>query len=370
MPVTPAERRARSARSTDGLPLRPTLILVTPYLASANNGNWRTASRWARMLAPRFRVILQSADAPVIGAARERAVALVALHARRSRDATAAWKRAHPDRALVVALTGTDLYRDIPAGDADALASLADADRLIVLQSDALGHLPAVRRAKASVVMQSARTLSPFASKASTRLNAIVVGHLRAEKDPLTAIAAWRHLPADVPATLTLVGGALDPALADDVRRACAADARVRWLGAREHGWTRQAIRRAHVLVVASRLEGGANVVVEALTAGTPVIATRMSGNVGMLGEAYPGYFEVGDARGLATAIARAARDPAWLAQLAAHGDRRARLMTPEAEARALEAAIDAALRGRSARGARMVGRHAPARRAAAKARR
>ena len=347
--------------------MRPTLILVTPYLASANNGNWRTAARWARLLAPRYRVILQSADAPVTGGARESAIALVALHARRSRAAIAAWKRTRPDRALVVALTGTDLYRDVAAGDADALASLADADRLIVLQSDALHHLPAARRAKASVVMQSARALTPFPAKASARLHAIFVGHLRDEKDPLTALGAWRHLPAGLAATLTLVGGALDPELADEVRRACAADERIRWLGARPHGWTRQAIRRAHLLVVASRLEGGANVVVEALTAGTPVIGTRMSGNLGMLGPGYPGYFEVGDARGLAAAIQRAAGDPAWLAELRRLGDRRARLMTPQAEASALAEAVEAALAGRGA-GARMIDRRATARRAPVKA--
>ena len=341
--------------------MRPPLILVTPYLAGANNGNWRTAARWTRLLAPRFRVILQSAEAPVTGGARDRAVALLALHARRSRAAIAAWKRAHPDRALVVALTGTDLYRDVPAGDADALASLADADRLIVLQDDAVRHVPALRRAKASVVLQSARPLAPFAAKASTRFNAILVGHLREEKDPRTALAAWRRLPAHLAATLTIVGGALDPDLGDDVRRACAADARIRWLGARAHGWTRQAIRRAHVLVVASRLEGGSNVVAEAVTAGTPVIATRMSGNLGMLGADYPGYFAVGDARTLAAAIERAARDPDWLASLQRHGELRARLMTAEAEAHALAAAIDAAVAARRG-GARMIGSHASTR--------
>ena len=297
------------------------------------------------MLAPRFRVILQPSDAPVTGGARDGAVAMVALHARRSRAAIASWKRAHPDRALVVALTGTDLYRDVPAGDPDALASIADADRLVVLQEDALRHLPDLRRAKASVVVQSARTLAPWTRKSATRLNAILVGHLRDEKDPRTALAAWRLLPPEVPATLTIVGGALDPAIADDVR-AATADPRVRWLGARPHTWTRQAIRRAHVLVVASRMEGGANVVAEALASGTPVIGTRMSGNLGMLGEDYPGYFEVGDAAGLAAAIAKAARDRRWLASLARRAERRARRMTPAAEAASIVAAVEAGIAG------------------------
>ena len=328
------------------------LILVTPYLASANNGNWRTAARWARMVAPRFRVILQAPGAPL----RDDAVAMLALHARRSREAIARWKRAHPDRALIVALTGTDLYRDVPAGDADALASIAEADRLIVLQDDALAHLAARQRDKASVVVQSARALAPWAHKAATRFNAIFVGHLRDEKDPRTALDAWRRLPADVPATLTIVGDALDPDLATAVRRAMADDARIRWLGPRPHAWTRQAIRRAHALVVTSRMEGGANVVVEALTSGTPVIGTHMSGNVGLLGADYPGMFPVGDADGLASMIARATRDRRWLGALTRRGERLARRMTPDAEARALNAAIDAALASKRG-GARMTAR-------------
>ena len=328
-------------------PMRPALLLVTPFLASANKGNWRTAARWARLLAPDFRVILQSSDDAVTGGARDRAVAMVALHARRSRAAIAAWKRARPDRPLVVVLTGTDLYRDVPAGDADALASISEADRLVVLQPDALRHLPAARRTKASVVPQSARRLAPWPGKAVSRLNAILVAHLRDEKDPRTALAAWRLLPPEVPATLTIVGAALDPSIAEDVRAAERADPRVRWLGARPHAWTRQAIRRAHVLVVASRMEGGSNVVVEALASGTPVIGTRMSGNVGLLGDDYPGTFEVGDAAGLAAAVERAARDRRWLARLERHGERRLRRMTPEAESAALHAAIEAAFEGR-----------------------
>lgn len=316
------------------------LILVTPYLASANNGNWRTAARWARMLAPRHRVIVRPPDAPL----PDDAVALVALHARRSRDAVARWKAAHPDRALVVALTGTDLYRDLPAGDRDAAASVADADRLIVLQGEALASLGPGERARASVVVQSARALVPYARKAASRFHAVLVAHLRSEKDPVTALEAWRSLPRDLAATLTIVGAALEAPLADAVRRATAADRRVRWLGARPHGWTRQAIRRAHALVVTSRMEGGANVVVEALTSGTPVIGTRIPGNAGLLGARYDALFPTGDTEALADLVMRAARDRRWLTALARECAHRGRRLTPEAEARSLVAAIDAAI--------------------------
>ena len=127
---------------------------------------------------------------------------------------------------------------------------------------------------------------------------------------------AWRALPPALPATLSVIGASLDPALGDAARALAQADPRVRVLGARPHGWTRQAIKRAHLLLVPSRMEGGANVVVEAVTSGTPVLGSRISGNVGMLGSDYPGWFDVGDASGLAALVRRAHGDraswPSW----------------------------------------------------------
>jgi len=316
----------------------PTLLLVTPHLAQANNGNWRTAARWARLAAPAWRVIVQRSEDPVGDAMPARL--MLALHARRSRAAIAAWRTSAQRRPLVVALTGTDLYRDVPAGDPDALASLRDADRLIVLQADALAHLPVALRTKARVVHQSARSLAPFAAKSPRRFNVLLVAHLREEKDPRTVLDAWRRLPREAPATLTLIGAALDPALGAAVRALARDDARVRWLGPRPHAWTRAAIRRAHLVVVPSRMEGGANVVVEAVTAGTPVLASRVSGNVGMLGEGYEGYFPVGDSAALAARMADLQRDRGALERLAAQCRSRAPLFTPQAERAALLAAL------------------------------
>jgi putative glycosyltransferase (TIGR04348 family) len=323
------------------------LIVVTPFAAGANNGNWRTASRWARLLAPAYRSLLQTSDAPVSGAGRDDAVAMIALHARRSHAAIAAWSRLVPHRPLVVALTGTDLYRDVAGGDADAIDSLDAADRLILLQDDALTHLPARLRGKAHVVFQSARTLLPWAAKSPRRLNVVLVAHLREEKDPRTVFAAWRMLPAELPATLAIVGAPLDASLGAEAEALATADPRVRYLGPRPHAWTRQAIRRAHVLVLPSRMEGGANVVVEAVTAGTAVIASRMSGNVGMLGADHPGLFAVGDAGALAALVVRACTDRAFLGSLEAAGRARAARFTPDAERAALVRVVEAARRSR-----------------------
>ncbi len=327
------------------------MLLVTPYLAVANNGNWRTAARWARLLADRYRVIVQAANDPVTGGRRDGAVAMIALHARRSAPAIAAWHAARAERALIVTLTGTDLYRDVPAEDAATLASLEAADQLIVLQQDAVRHLPRSHRGKANVVFQSARTLVPWTGKARDQLHCVLVAHLREEKDPRTALAAWAHLPPDLMASLTMIGEALDPALERATRDTVAADPRLRWIGKQPNPATRQAIKRAHLLLVPSRMEGGANVVVEAVTAGTAVLASRISGNIGMLGADYAGYFDAGDARALAQLVARTAREPKFLRELSMQCRRRAKLFTPTAEARSLHAAIDRAL---NAGGARM----------------
>ena len=313
-----------------------TLLLVTPYLADANNGNWRTAARWARLLSPHYRVIVQAARDEVSTGPAAGADAMIALHARRSHPAIAAWRALRPHRPHAVVLTGTDLYRDWPANDPETHDSMAHADRLFVLQDDALKQLPANVQARTRVVFQSARALVPSPRKRSGRLDCVMVAHLREEKDPLTVFAAWRALPADVPATLTIIGAALDPALGRAARDLAAVDPRVQWLGPRAHPWTRQAIKRAHLLLVPSRMEGGANVVVEAVTAGTAVLGSRMSGNVGMLGVDYQGYFEVGEAAGLAALVARCAGDRTLLARLERQCASRAPLFTPRAETAAL----------------------------------
>lgn len=227
-------------------------------------------------------------------------------------------------------LTGTDLYRDLPE-DADACDSLAIADRLIVLQEEGVRALPREHRCKARVVYQSAMALRPV-TKPSTRFNCLFVAHLRDEKDPVTLLHAWERVPQGLPVHLTLVGGALDGALAAAARALQAREPRVRWVGAHPHGWTRQAIKRAHLLIVPSRMEGGANVIVEAVTCGTPVLASRVSGNVGMLGRDYEGYFPVGNAAGLAQLVLRCHGDQRFCRALATQCRARRRLFAPSRE--------------------------------------
>ncbi len=90
-----------------------------------------------------------------------------------------------------------------------------------------------------------------------------------------------------------------------------------------------------------SRLEGGANVISEAIIAGTPLIASRIAGNVGLLGEDYPGYFEVGDTQGLARLLERAGSDAGFLPELKEYCARLAHLFSTEREEMAWAELID-----------------------------
>jgi glycosyltransferase involved in cell wall biosynthesis len=95
-------------------------------------------------------------------------------------------------------------------------------------------------------------------------------------------------------------------------------------------------------------MEGGANVIAEAARIGTPVLASRVSGNIGMLGADYPGFYPLGDDAALAALIKRAAHDRDFYRRLkSALGKRRA-LFAPAAERKALTGVVDEALHLRS----------------------
>ena len=303
---------------------RPVVCLVTPALASANNGNWQTAQRWARMLAGDYEVrLMQQWD-------RSSADVMLALHARRSASSIAAWAEQSPRRPLALVLTGTDLYRDI-AVDAAALHSLALADRLVVLHEGAPADVPAEYRSKCVVCFQSTG-LRHQLPKTALHLRSLMVGHLREEKSPSTYFEAARLLAARDDIRLDHIGAALDPVLGTEARGLAAALPHYRWLGALPHRATLAHIQRAHVLVHASTMEGGAHVVMEAVRSGTPVLASRIAGNVGMLGAGYPGYFEPGDAAGLCKLLARCRDDEAMLRALQAQCAARAPLFEPARE--------------------------------------
>lgn len=293
------------------------------------------------MLAPQYEAGIASSW-PVPTAAAAPPDLLIALHARRSAAALAAFCAAHPGRPAILLLTGTDLYRDI-RHDASAQQSLHTATALVLLQPAGLNELPPQLRAKAHVIYQSAPALAPLPQPGKPVIT--MIGHLREEKDPLTFMRAAAMSDAE----LRHIGGALDPALAAAAQASQAANANYRWLGALPHEAAREQLRRSHAMAICSRMEGGANVIIEAVTSGVPVLASDIPGNRGMLGEDYAGYFPPGDAAALARLIARSSGDQAFHERLRAQCAARAHLFAPEAEQAALRTLVDNLLLRRAA---------------------
>ncbi len=314
------------------------IALVTPALAEDNNGNWQTAARWARLLRGRYRVQILRAWSG------EPADALLALHARRSAESIDAWHRARPGSPLVLAMTGTDLYRDLPAGDAQTIRSLAQAHRILVLNERAAAALPPPAAARAVTCLQSVTARAPVA-KPKRHLRVLVVGHLRLEKGPDWVFETVRQLASRPDIRVDHIGAALDPELgAQAAALAAEQPATYRWLGERSHAEVRRRIQHAHLLLHPSRMEGGAHVVIEAIRSGTPVVGTGIDGNLGLLGADYPALVEPGHVAALAAWVLRCRDEPGTLQRLTDLCNARSLRFTPERERAVLRAVFDGLL--------------------------
>lgn len=301
------------------------ILIVTPAGARSRYGNRNTAARWATLLRGLgHRVAVQ------VTWNGEAADLMIALHARRSHDSIRRFAELHPDRPLIVALTGTDLYRDIRF-DPDAGKSMRLATRMIVLQDMGLNELSPALRKKTRVIYQSTRPISPRPPLKSC-FEVTVSGHLREEKDPFRAAAALAYLPAASRIRLTHLGGAMSSGMAAAAREWADREPRYRWLGELAHWKALRMLARSRLMVISSCMEGGANVVSEALAAGVPVIASRIPGNIGMLGKDYAGYYPLADEKNLARLLWRAESDPAFYLRLKQQCAARKHLVNPRLE--------------------------------------
>jgi putative glycosyltransferase (TIGR04348 family) len=285
------------------------IALVTPARPVAHSGNRNTAERWAqllRALGHRVKVQTRWNGKP--------ADVMIALHARRSHESIADFAGAFPERPLVLMLTGTDLYNDIRS-DAAARRSLRLATRLVVLQKEGLAELTPAPRRKTRVIYQSTRPVTRGKPLKSC-FEVCISGHLREVKDPFRLAAALQYLPAQSRIRAVQLGGAMSAEMAREARRWMHREPRYRWLGELAHGAALRRLARARLMVISSRMEGGANVVTEALAAGVPIVASRIPGNIGMLGRDYAGYYPLGDERALARLLARAETDAEFYRRL------------------------------------------------------
>jgi putative glycosyltransferase (TIGR04348 family) len=305
--------------------------IVTPAPPRSLYGNRITALRWAKILKSLgHRVSLTQTYGG------EPYDLLIALHARRSYPAARQFSREHPQRLLIVALTGTDLYRDL-ARSRKAQRSLDLATRIVTLQPKALETLKPEWREKTHVIYQSARApdkrgITGRSDRGVRSFDVCVAGHLRPVKDPFRAALAARRLPPSSRIRILHLGAARTQAMAARAHSEMKANPRYHWLGEKPSGQVWRILRQSKLCVLSSKLEGGANILSEAIVAGTPVIASRIPGSVGILGEDYPGYFTVGSTDELAALLGRAETNSEFLATLQARCRKLRPLFAPARE--------------------------------------
>ena len=296
--------------------------IVCPAKPGTRYGNRITALRWQsilRELGHRASIVGDWTGRPCD--------LLVALHAYRSAGAVRRFRNDSPHRRVVVALTGTDLYNDF--GHTACQEAVRAADRLVVLQSAALDSLSIELRKKTHVIYQSVRPLSVKRPTAPRALRVTVAGHLREVKDPFRTAMSVRNLPADSRIQVHHYGGAMTAAMEERAKAEMCRNARYHWHGEIPRGVLRRRIATSWIMVLSSKMEGGANVVSEAISAGTPTLATRIEGSIGMLGEDYAGFFSTGKTAQLRDLLLQCEQQPSFYAKLCQQMAMRAKLVEP-----------------------------------------
>lgn len=305
--------------------IKPLIEIVTPAPQGSLHGNRITALRWQGFLEELgYSVVVTeswSGGDPAV---------LVALHAYRSHSSLMEFHRNHSDRPIVLILTGTDLYRDM-AVHGEVLASMEIADQLIVLQSAALASIPPHLRHKAKVIYQSVTVDIPQ-SIPEPDFQVVVIGHLRDEKDPFCIARCLPLMPLDSKISVLHLGMAMNKQMEREAKGYNETLERYQWIGEVSHADTLKTLCRSRLMVISSRIEGGAHVVSEAIALGIPVIASDIAGNKGLLGDDYLGYYPVSNEAALASLLYRAETIPDFYAALKKQIDIRKNLISPERE--------------------------------------
>lgn len=300
--------------------------LICPASPITAYGNRVTAMRWSKMLRTLGHSIelSQHYGGTICDL-------LIAMHAHLSADAVIQFQKRHPEKNTVLVLTGTDIYGDLP-NSSESLQAMETADRLVTFQPLSAQQLPDGLRSKTRLIYQSAdRTPDPVEPDRNSFVISIV-GHLREVKDPLRVALAARELPRESRIRVVQAGDADGDDLAAQARKEALRNPRYRYLGSIPRWKVRRLITSSRLLVLSSLIEGGANVISEAVVDYVPVLASRIPGNVGLLGEDYPGYFPPGDSSVLAELMSRAEADPGFYQELKTRCALLARLFLPERE--------------------------------------
>jgi putative glycosyltransferase (TIGR04348 family) len=299
------------------------ILIVTPEAPRSTLGNAVTANRWAGILRQFGHDVTLAMEwmpaAPGVPRIDAECDVLISLHARRSHPSIERFRRAYPARPVILALTGTDLYGDLPAGNPEARQSLELATRIVSLQEAASDGVPESIRSRISVIYQSAVAPANPRVPREDCFEVCVLSHLRDVKDPLIVAYVARRLPSSSRLRVIHAGRALNSDWEARAREEERTNTRYFWLGDQPHDEAKQLLSGSRALILPSLMEGGASVIAEAVACGVPVVCSKIPGNIGMLGRDYQGYFTPRDETELAEKLRLIEKDPAFLENLRRH---------------------------------------------------
>ena len=305
------------------------IVIVTPAAVGSRKGNRITAERWTRFLrTDGHRVKVVESLSP-----NSSFDLLIAIHAVKSHPSLARYHREQPGRKSILILSGTDLY---PSLSPSARRSLQLASHLVVLQPAAVQSIPASHHGKTQTIFQSATKPRLIPAPLKSCFEVTVVGHMRPVKDPFRAVAAAGLLPEESRIRISHLGQPLTDSMRKQIERYQCSCPRYEWKGLLPHWKTKQRIARSRLMINSSRSEGGASVIGESLVSGTPVLASRIDGNIGQLGEDYSGYFEFQDTQGLSDLMLRCEQDSRFYKTLVRQTRLRSKIFQPSLERKAI----------------------------------
>ncbi len=301
--------------------------LISPAKIDSRNGNRATAVRW--------RNILQRIGHKVSVAQEylgQDVDLMLALHAWRSATSVQLFAEKYPARPLIVALTGTDIYRFLNTHKQQTLKSLEYADLLIGLHANIKHSIPKQYHQKVHIIYQSTKAKRLRKTHYKNNFDVCVAGHLRHEKDSLRPAYAVRSLPKHSNIQISHYGKAHTKNWERNARLEMAKNRRYQWYGEISQSLLQVKFSQADLLVLPSRMEGGANIISEAIMAGLPVITSNIEGSTGLLGDKYIGYFEVENTKQLKQMLLRCESDTKFYQTLVYQCKSRRYLFTPSRE--------------------------------------
>ena len=301
------------------------VLIYSPAPSGSTRGNRITAQRWAELIRSLGHEVhiaepdsgsLQPGANPVDFTQFD---VLVGLHAAHSASFVKDFAQACPNKPVFVSITGTDLFRDLLGNSrqrAQVVESLDLADRIIVLEPECRKHLTPEWLEKTVVIFQSATPVEKPTDKNRDAFVVTVVGHLRPVKDPFLTALALKLLPPESRIRVIQFGVALDAEMKKAAEQLASELPRYEWRGSVSHEEAQRQLAASHLTILSSISEGAPSVISEAVVNNVPILATRITASIGLLGDDYPGMFPVGDEEALAELLVRAETDSDFYEQL------------------------------------------------------